>query len=133
MRQAEAVGRDIQRRGRRLVRVKPSLHIIAELTERYAQQRDDLIRLEDLLEQLLDLDLRYDLIMAWAEALLAHPDDFRAGMAAWQVRCEALQAAAEETRQARAADLRKGMVTLDADHANNIERARAHLTRQYLP
>lgn len=130
--QAEAVGREITRRTRRLVRLQPSLRIIAELTTHYESQRENYIRLADLLEQLVDLTLRRDIILAWSETIVAHPDQPRAGMVARQARCEALQTEAENTLQTYAVNLCEQLAQLDASHARNLARARGYLTERYL-
>jgi hypothetical protein len=131
MRKAEATHRALERGPRRLARLQPSPRIIPQLITYYRQQRDDWIHLGELVEQITDLTLRRDLILARSEAVLAHRDDIGAGMQAWRVRGEELRTAAEDSRQELLAGLDRQLAALERDHAKNLARARTYLNTHY--
>ena len=131
MRAAEAIKQARDRGIKALHCLRPSRHIIDDFMGFYHQQREDLIRQFDLLEQLDELILRHNMLRAQLQAIRAPLDDMGAGIRAWRVRCEELQAAALDQRQALIAGLDRELAALDAGHAKNLAWARAYLSAKY--
>jgi hypothetical protein len=131
-REAEDLLRGIHGRGKRVRNLPPSARITQQLTQLYEAQRDDFIRLEDVLERLTDASLAFDQLLAFAQTCVAgdgHPS--AVSDQAFAARCAELQAEAEAERQASAAAIQRALARLETQYHDSMQDAKGYLNAQY--